>query len=896
MSNFNLESWLLSQNYPPVTANLIRHIINSPPSRKVRSGIKNVSGFYPSIKCGVTIQFESHKNELCFIVQECEYNDLVLFYVDQPPAFTVNYKAPTGRNLGHIHTPDFFAIRLNTAGWIECKTAEKLEELFEENPNKYMRDANGEWHFLPGEEYAKRYGLFYEVFSSDQIDPIRQRNYTFLEDYLRIDNPQAPPEARNAIRSLIKANHGITLSELLDQTQPFVADDIYTLVASSDIFIDLSKYPIKDIHHTRLFLDQEMAEAYSVFSNAIPGAFSSSPFVNIAIGSSVMWDGIPWEIMNVGNTLISMKSANCNLTDLKRETFDCMIKDGRIYGLKSSKEESEAQKILNSKRKDYPAMQKALTIHDAISPFINGNARTLGIKANRSVRRHIAKFELAQIVYGEEYGLLGLFDETNPGRPGDRISDGAKDLIKKVRVEFYETGICRSKKAAYGKFLILCEQKGVAPVSWKSFRKYLKKDQPLHETKRKREGDRAAYNDEPFHFYLDRTIPPHGDRPFEICHIDHTELDLETVSSEVNMNLGRPWLTTLTDAYSRKVFAFYLTYNKPSYISCEMVLRECVARYGRLPQIIVVDGGAEFRKVEFDLLLARYQIIKKVRPSAKARFGSPCERMFGVTNTELVHNLTGNTKLMKNVRQITKRNNPKNLAIWPLEDFYPCLEKYLYEEYDTDHHPTLDESPRDAFDRGIQLFGKRQCRFIPYDDDFIHWTLPRPRKTHSRIDPTRGVKINSIWYYCPQLFSPKYSGVIVERRYDPVNVAVAYVLLDNTWVECSSQYRTIFNGRSHYEIKLLSADIRQRKILAGRRFELSARDLALRCQTIEQKEEILKQRQKDRAMDKVHAAMAASRRGPSKNTCSDSKPTSANLLSATASRLNDRTTTILAEY
>ncbi|MDQ3133372.1 MAG: hypothetical protein M3Q76_01010 [Acidobacteriota bacterium] len=45
----------------------------------------NVAGRFPSRKMGVTIQFESHKNELARI-RELEYDPEVLEYYDQPPS------------------------------------------------------------------------------------------------------------------------------------------------------------------------------------------------------------------------------------------------------------------------------------------------------------------------------------------------------------------------------------------------------------------------------------------------------------------------------------------------------------------------------------------------------------------------------------------------------------------------------------------------------------------------------------------------------------------------------------------------------------------------------------------------------------------------------------------
>ena len=50
-----------------------------------------------------------------------------------------------------------------------------------------------------------------------------------------------------------------------------------------------------------------------------------------------------------------------------------------------------------------------------------------------------------------------------------------------------------------------------------------------------------------------------------------------------------------------------------------MVIRECVRRNQRLPQILVVDGGSDFNSVYFEALLAYYNITKLERPAADPR-------------------------------------------------------------------------------------------------------------------------------------------------------------------------------------------------------------------------------------------------------------------------------------
>ena len=98
------------------------------------------------------------------------------------------------------------------------------------------------------------------------------------------------------------------------------------------------------------------------------------------------------------------------------------------------------------------------------------------------------------------------------------------------------------------------------------------------------------------------------------------------------------------------------------------VLRNCVRRQNRLPQIIVVDNGKEFNGVYFEVLLGAYNIAKKSRPAGKPRFGSVCERIFGTINTQFIHNLVGNTQLTKSVRNLTKSVDPTRRAAWTLEE------------------------------------------------------------------------------------------------------------------------------------------------------------------------------------------------------------------------------------
>ncbi len=135
-------------NFSEQTQSLVEGIRSSGPSRVVGSGKSNVRGRYPSRKMGVTIQFESHRNELPAIF-ELEHDRKVIEYYDQPSRITIEYEGMNKRRIRVLHTPDFFVIREMSAGWEECKTEEDLLSLHERNPDRYCRDKDGVWRCPP---------------------------------------------------------------------------------------------------------------------------------------------------------------------------------------------------------------------------------------------------------------------------------------------------------------------------------------------------------------------------------------------------------------------------------------------------------------------------------------------------------------------------------------------------------------------------------------------------------------------------------------------------------------------------------------------------------------------------------------------------------------------------
>lgn len=844
LSKTEFDVWCNRLNLSHQTQEVIERIRSSEPSRSVGGGSKNVFGRYPSQKMGVTIQFESHKVELPFIYQ-LEHDEDVLEFYDQPPSIKLDYKGNIGRKLGVLHTPDFFVIRNNSAGWEECKTIIQLKKLSQKSPNRYIYSEDNLWFCPPGVSYARQFGLYYRLRCDNEINWNLQRNLVFLEDYLRTKSLQVEDNVQEQILKIVSAQPGINLSELLSYSDEIESDDVYTLIASESIYVDLNNILLAEPNKCPIFLDKQTESAYSLMLSASPCIKDiDSPVINLTIGESINWDGKALIILNVGETKITLRGEEEKLITLRREQFESLVKQGKITNLSSKPQTNITAYAWDKFYQASPQDQaEALRRYEIIKPYLQGHKPDKETTPARTIRDWKAKYLTAQQKYG--CGYLGLLSHSfRKGNRQRKLPQSTLEIIGKFISEDYETLKQKSLWSVYCSLVEDCQQKGVIAPSYKTFSKEVKKRSKYKQTL-KRQGRRAAYEKETFYWELSKTTPRHGDRPFEIGHIDHTQLDVELVCSQTGCSLGRPWVTFLIDAYSRRLLAVYLTFDSPSYRSCLMVLRVCVQRYGRLPQTIVVDNGAEFHSTYFETLLATFECTKKHRPAAKGRFGSVCERLFGTSNTQFIHNLMGNTQIMRNVRQVTKSVNPKNQAIWTLGVLYQYLSKWAYSVYDTEHHPALSRSPQECFAAGLIQSGNRTHRMIPYDENFKILTLPTTSSGKAKIHMSRGIKINSIYYWSNLFRNPEIENKSVPVRYDPFNLGIAYAFIQGQWVECISQYYSEFQGHSEKELKLATSEIRKRTRKYHKQSKVSAKKLADFLSSVEAEEILLEQRLHD---------------------------------------------------
>jgi putative transposase len=776
------------------TQELLIHIRSSPPSRTPGARRGNMPVWYPSKKMQCIIKAESTKVEFPFLLQ-AEHDDDVLEMWDQPPSILLEYLDKRGRLQQPMHTADYFVFRYQTCGWIECKPAQELSRLVEKQPHRYKLDGQGVWRCPPGEAFAAKYGLTYQVWSSDQINWAAQENALFLEDYYQdLDRLTVKGQTLAILFRLVEEHPGIFLSDL-QRASEIPADLINIAIARHDLYVDLATYRLSEPWRTPVFRSQRQARAR-------PKPQAKEETITRS---------------NAAESPSSLTPEGQELLDLAREVdLATALFRNRIINPDQYHDDEQAQ--------------------------VNARAETIPA---RTKRRWQMRYREAEHLYGS--GLIGLLPKVAKSGRKRTITDEVSDLVQQVLETHYDTVTREPKRGAYGEYLRRSSEQHLSPMSQRMFYTEIRRHKPKYEQTLAREGARAAY---PFKDYVreaEKTVSRHGSYAWAMAHLDHTELNLVLCDSRTGQPLGKCWLTLLILSHPRRIAAYYLTFDPPSYRSCLAVLRLCVKRYGRLPTAITVDGGPEFASVYFEQLLALYRVRKHQRPASEPRFGSPQERLFGSMETEFLYHLLGNTQATREPQLNTRATDPERQAVWTLPALAERVQRWADEEYDTIVHPALGMTPRDAYNLSIKQNGARTHKDIPYDDAFLKATFPTTRKGTAKVEPGVGVRMNYLDYWCEAMRDPTIEGTQVKVRFDPFDVSVGFAYIDGRWRKCDCPY-TEFAGCSERELQLLTTELRQRNRLqyGKEQIEMTQKHLAVFRRENTDIESILRQQRHDR--------------------------------------------------
>jgi hypothetical protein len=798
------------------------------------------------------IKAESHKVEFAFLLQ-AEHDDDVLEVWDQPPSIELEYQDRRGRTQQPRHTADYFLFRYKQAGWVECKPTQELIRQARSRPNRYQLDERGKWRCPPGEAYAAKHGLFYEVYASDQINWTVQDNWLFLEDYYQnLDRLQVAEADLAVLVQIVREQPGIFLADLRLQVEGMNTDAIHIAIVQHALYVDLAIHRLSEPWRTPVFPSRSTARAIIHQPDQHAVQETSAPRVAAITGTSVSWAGQQWQISQITSTNITLTCDGSDPFPLARLAFDVLVQERKIIlpaPPMPSNFTKAGQELLDQARDVdlATALFRNRVIHpeqyhDDEQGQIAERAAAIPARTRRYWRQ---LYREAEEQYGSGWiGLLPHF--TRSGRKWE-TNEVSRKLIHEVLETHYDTVTRKPRRGAYGEYLKRAEEQQLAPLSPRTFYREVELHKATYDQIVAREGKRAAYPFKDYWREQEQTISRHGSYAWAMGHLDHTELNLILCDSRTGQPLGKCWLTLLILSQPRRIAAYALTFDPPSYRSCLMVLRLCVKRYGRLPTAITVDGGPEFQSVYFEQLLALYQVRKHQRPAAEPRFGSPQERLFGTMETEFLYHLLGNTQATREPRQMTRATDPVRQAVWTLPALAERVQQWADEEYETIRHPALGMTPRETYDLSLKRDGERLHASIEYDDAFLRATFPTTKKGTAKVEPGVGVRMNYLDYWCEAMRDPTVEETQVRVRYNPFDVSEGYAYIDGVWRKCDCPY-TEFAGCSERELQLLTEELRKRNRLHyGREhIEVTQKQLATFRRENAEIEAILRQQRHDR--------------------------------------------------
>ncbi len=792
LSNESFERWCQRLHLPEQARTIITRIRTSPPSRRVQGRAGNVSGQYPSRKMGFGIQFESRHNELAAITL-MEHDPTVLEYYDQPERITLTYQGPQKR-VSVRHTPDFFVLREDGAGWLECKMEDALLRFAEQHSQRYVQADDGTWICPPGVAYAQTVGLSYWLRSSRETNRVYFENLRFLEEYLIGIHAVVHPETVTTIRSLAMHQPGMSLHDLLHRLGRATADEVYLLLISDQLYIDLHHFDLARPEHVPVFLDQEVAQAHILMTAPTIETPPPPLILSVQPGMVLWWDGSAFTLLNLGEREAALLTEERQLMSLPRGEFERLWDQSIITAMAEPAEaerQAAAQERLEQAKPQH--FEVATRRYTALAAFRQGRM-PLDV-SERSIQRWQKHYREGEVKYGN--GYLGLLPEWSAcGNRLPRLDQNVEDLLEHFITNTYETLKQQPMREVYLLFEREARDKHLPVPSYTTFQQRIVHRSSADAT-RKRFGPRAAASEE-WYWEVEPKTPAHGTRPWGVAHLDHTQLDIEVVSARTGRPLGRPWATFFMDAFTRRLLVVYVTFDPPS------------------------------------------------------------ERLFRTSNSEFVHNLLGNTQVMKQVRQVTKSMQPKEHAAWTLGDLYTFLCAWAYDVYDQDTHTTLGMSPREAWMAGLALSGERTHLTKLYGDEFRYLSLPTTRKGTAKVESGRGVKINYLYYFSKAFDAKKVQGTQVLIRYDPFNIGLAYAYVQGRWVKCLSEYHLQLRGHTERELQVASAELRKRCQNHRGEAAITARRLADLLAKASDYETVLLQRLQDLEARDVFARMHGS--------------------------------------
>lgn len=741
------------------------------PSRNVGGGLFNVVVSYPSAKMGYTRDAESRTLEFAYLLL-CEFSNAVIEYYTQPDAIKLVLENASGKKSSYLYTADFLVIYKDIVVLVECKPEHEILKQQTKNPNKYTKNTEGKWVYLPASSAAEEMGFSHIVITEKDINNKLTRNIQFMLGEINQLHNSKCSEDFATIKSHISEKQSILLSDLKKSfSQREIFQAIVTGAITADLLDSLLKYP----ETMWIYSNTDALNKHKLLkiNHALVRVCDTQSLID---SRHFIWDDEEWKI--VGHS--RGKNGYINITDgedvitISLNKIPKFISNNNIF-IKNTEDFNDN---LISKYTEHE-------ISVALYRFnIIQNVYSAGKERAKTIRTWKKSYKDAEAKWGN--GFLGLIPNTKKkGNRTSRLPEETEELLQYTIKNTFLRPIQTTTAYAHQVFVQACEEKSIPSCSYPTFCKRTSNINVFTAT-RLREGHKSAHQLGPMPRNIDlkNGLPAHGEFSFSVAHIDHTLIEMNFVSSIDRKPIGlRMWITLMIDSCTKCVLGMYLCFRPPSYVSVMMVLRDCVRRFNRLPLNIVTDQGAEFFSEDYDSLLASCFITKNLRPKGHPRFGSVIETFFNTIQKGVIINEPGNRRNKALGRSSSSSHDPEKFACITPSEFSDMLEKWIFNDYINKPHSGLFSTPAEA----LVNFSKDFDDNKPGIKDFnrsLFWILSLPLVDSKMLTINKGmIYVKKI----PYVLGNYIHGVSgnnkhkVPVKYDPLDLSKIYARINGKW-------------------------------------------------------------------------------------------------------------------
>ncbi|WP_072619869.1 Mu transposase C-terminal domain-containing protein [Spirulina major] len=316
--------------------------------------------------------------------------------------------------------------------------------------------------------------------------------------------------------------------------------------------------------------------------------------------------------------------------------------------------------------------------HATYGQKLKDAAQKLG-KSKRTVQRLVQQWE--------EMGLAAVTSKARADKGKHRISQEWQDFIVKT----YRLGNKGSKRMSR-KQVALRVQARAAELGEKMYpneRTVYRVLQPIIEAQEQKKSVRSAgWRGDRLSVKTRTGNDLVVEYTNQVWQCDHTWVDVLVVDVEGNI-IGRPWLTTVIDTYSRCILGIRLGFDAPSSQVVALALRHAMlpkqypptfglqcewGTYGK-PEYFYTDGGKDFRSEHLRQIGIQLGFTCELRDRPSE--GGAVERPFGTLNTELFSTLPGYTG--SNIQE--RPEDAEKDARMTLRDLEQLIVRYLVDNY-----------------------------------------------------------------------------------------------------------------------------------------------------------------------------------------------------------------------